>query len=211
MRRTQGFTLIELMVTLIVLAILVAWAIPSFNKLIEKRRLIGVAEAVYEQLVNARAEAVKRSRPIVVEFSADGTTSWAFGMTDDLTGCDPGPESEDPCTVDFNVETAEEELVVMRTGSGDAVTVAMKGPSVDAPKFFNAALGACDAMTLADTRTCFDPLTGLARRGSVVLETANYTMAVSLKVSGTVEICTTADDSARRVPGYPACGAGILE
>lgn len=66
MNRPQGFTIIELMVTIAVLAILAAMAIPSFTDMMERQRLINATEAVYSDLQNARSEAVKRSQQIVV-------------------------------------------------------------------------------------------------------------------------------------------------
>ncbi len=64
-RRQNGFTLIELMVTIIVLAILASMAIPSFTNMMEKQRLINATEAIYSDMQNARSEAVKRSIQIV--------------------------------------------------------------------------------------------------------------------------------------------------
>jgi type IV fimbrial biogenesis protein FimT len=66
MNRPQGFTIIELIVTIAVLAILAAMAIPSFTDMMERQRLINATEAVYSDLQNARSEAVKRSQQIVV-------------------------------------------------------------------------------------------------------------------------------------------------
>jgi prepilin-type N-terminal cleavage/methylation domain-containing protein len=66
MNRSKGVTLIELMVTIVVLAILAAIAFPSFRDLAERRRLINATEAFYADLQFARSEAVKRSRSLTV-------------------------------------------------------------------------------------------------------------------------------------------------
>ena len=60
-QRVRGFTLTELMITLAVLVILVAIAIPSFNKLILSNRLTTTANDLVGAINSARLEAVKRN------------------------------------------------------------------------------------------------------------------------------------------------------
>lgn len=69
-----GFTLIELMVTVAVLAILLAIAFPSFTALVNSNRLTGNANALVAALQHARSEAVSRNASIVVCRSVNGTT-----------------------------------------------------------------------------------------------------------------------------------------
>ncbi|MHA7879895.1 MAG: GspH/FimT family pseudopilin [Saccharospirillum sp.] len=59
MRRFQGFTLIELMVTLAVLAILAAIAAPSFQSVIENNRVASQANGLLAAAQLARSEAVR--------------------------------------------------------------------------------------------------------------------------------------------------------
>ena len=66
MKKPRGVTLIELLVTIIILAILATMAIPSFTNLLERQRLINATEAIYSDMQNARSEAVKRSLQFVV-------------------------------------------------------------------------------------------------------------------------------------------------
>lgn len=74
MNRFRGVTLIELMVTIVVLAILAGMAIPSFTNMMERQRLINATEAIYSDLQNARSEAVKRSLEIVASIQGDCLT-----------------------------------------------------------------------------------------------------------------------------------------
>jgi type IV fimbrial biogenesis protein FimT len=60
-RFVRGFTLTELMVTLTVMVILVAIAIPSFNRLILSNRLTTTANDMVGAINSARMEAVKRN------------------------------------------------------------------------------------------------------------------------------------------------------
>lgn len=88
MNRNKGFTLIELMVTLAVLAIIMGIAVPSFTSLIQNSRSTALANSVATALNHARSEAVKRNAN--VEFcSGDGsscpgnwTAGWVVRLTD---------------------------------------------------------------------------------------------------------------------------------
>jgi type IV fimbrial biogenesis protein FimT len=73
-----GFTLIELMVTLAVLAVLLAAAVPSFADFFDKYRLRGAADAVVSMVSNARAESVKSDQDVNVAFTGSGS-AWCVG------------------------------------------------------------------------------------------------------------------------------------
>lgn len=60
MRYSRGFTLIELMITLSILAILIAIAAPSFRDTIQNSRTLTIANDLTTALQFARSEAVKR-------------------------------------------------------------------------------------------------------------------------------------------------------
>jgi len=81
-----GFTLIELMITIVVLAVLVAIALPSFQSIIEKRRLVGAADNLYADLQYARSEAIKQNKIITFQFSTGA--NWCYGIDDNAAGCD---------------------------------------------------------------------------------------------------------------------------
>ncbi|UCH54408.1 MAG: GspH/FimT family pseudopilin, partial [Pseudomonadota bacterium] len=58
--KTMGFTLIELIVTIAIVGILLAWAIPNFRTLIMNQRLATSANDFIADTSFARSEAVKR-------------------------------------------------------------------------------------------------------------------------------------------------------
>lgn len=64
--KSRGFTLIELVVTISVLAILLAIAIPSFNEFRQRSALRGATDQVISFWSNARFEALKRNQLIKV-------------------------------------------------------------------------------------------------------------------------------------------------
>jgi len=75
------------MVTVVVIAILMAMAGPAFNDFFQRYRLRGAADDVTSLLANARAEAVARNRDVSVVFTGSGT-AWCVGAT---AGTDPTP------------------------------------------------------------------------------------------------------------------------
>lgn len=71
--RIQGFTLIELVVTMAVAAILVAVAVPSMRTVIQNGRLNTQANDLVGDLSLARSEAIKRRTSAGVCISTNGT------------------------------------------------------------------------------------------------------------------------------------------
>ncbi len=78
----NGFSLIELMVVVAMVAILGALAAPSFTQLLRNNRLAAASSALQVSLSLARSEAVKRGSDARVTVAANGTAgSWLNGWT----------------------------------------------------------------------------------------------------------------------------------
>jgi type IV fimbrial biogenesis protein FimT len=84
LRSNLGFTLIELMFGLLVLAILATVAIPSIQPVIRKNRLTTETNRLVTDFSFARSEAITRAVPVTLCTSTsgatcDGTPNWANG------------------------------------------------------------------------------------------------------------------------------------
>lgn len=86
LKNIRGFTLIELMVTVAVLAIILSIAIPSVSAILLNNRISTAADELRTAVQSTRSEAVKRKKTIVLcranaDFSkcADSGTDWRTG------------------------------------------------------------------------------------------------------------------------------------
>jgi len=73
--KSQGFTLIEMMITLAVGAILMTIAVPSFVDMTKNNKITSQANILMTQIHFARAEASKRSTRVTLCRSADPTAA----------------------------------------------------------------------------------------------------------------------------------------
>ncbi|MDG4559694.1 MAG: Tfp pilus assembly protein FimT/FimU [Candidatus Competibacter sp.] len=79
MNKETGFTLMELMVTVAVAAILLFVGVPTFQETINNNRLTSNANALVAALNLARSEAIKRNTRVTLCKSADGASCTAGG------------------------------------------------------------------------------------------------------------------------------------
>ncbi len=81
---SRGFTLVELMVTLSVLAIVLAVGVPSFTEMLDKNRVKAASLALYDDIQFARSAAIRNSSEVYVSFTGSGAT-WCWGISEGAT------------------------------------------------------------------------------------------------------------------------------
>jgi len=89
----QGLTLIELMITVAVLAVGLSLAAPSFTQQIANYRLRTASESIINGLNYARAEAVRRNSPVSFTLDASGS-GWAVAQVSPATELQRRPGGE---------------------------------------------------------------------------------------------------------------------
>ena len=76
--RVRGFTITEIMFTLVILGILTAFALPQMNEFVRDQRVKAATQDVFATLLYARSEAIKRAADVNVDPVA---TNWAGGWS----------------------------------------------------------------------------------------------------------------------------------
>jgi len=84
----DGVTLIELIVTVVVVGILSAIAVPSFLSFLQKQRVVGAASSLSSMMSFARAESLKRDEKISLTISVASSDNWCFGLVASASSCD---------------------------------------------------------------------------------------------------------------------------
>lgn len=105
MTRTTGFTIIELMITVVVLGIALAFAVPNLQTFIMNNRMTSNLNQLSSNLALARNEAIKQNMPVVVCPTGGGEAcaeaGWEGGWLAyvdrdrDLTYDSPAPDCTD--------------------------------------------------------------------------------------------------------------------
>ena len=171
--KQQGLTLIELMVTMAVLAVIAAIAIPNFNTMMANHRALTLGEDMATALNLARTEAVKRGERVSLCGSTDGAAcngtfadNWLV-VVDSAASDDAAAVTVDTVLRQWKAPGTNE--VVAATQGGNAVTFirftrkGMLGRSANGSVIINASASHCT--------TARDVTVGLAG----LLNTANST------------------------------------
>ncbi len=214
--REKGFTLLELMIAIVILALIASFAGPSVSGYIDKRKVIDAAEAIYSQLMFARSQSISRSQDIGVTFGYTDDTdarTWLMGISNNI-GCDvtqtvTAGDVSDDCTlvvddgdgVVHGVEGAvdTDDLVQYVTSGAEFNNIELDGD--EDPANALAAPANFSFNFTRGTATGAGTIYLRYRRGD-----SNYEMRVDVSPIGRVRICTPAaagtPTAPGKVPGY---------
>lgn len=87
--RTAGYSLVEALITLIIMAIIMMLVAPSIQNMIRSSKLEAVTRQTSQFVQLARLEAVKRSVPAIVQVDGDSGEIIAFADVDGVNDGDP--------------------------------------------------------------------------------------------------------------------------
>jgi prepilin-type N-terminal cleavage/methylation domain-containing protein len=204
--RSWGFTLVELMITIVITAIALALAVPSWENLVQKRQVTSAAEEIASFLMHSQSQAIKSNQQVTVTVKRNaGGTSWCVGAMDEEARDDNGG---DPCECDLADDT--EDITARCTIEGEVARIW----DFNFEKFTMAGSGV-EGVENLDFYFNFDPVRGLkieddgisvdGDNHAVTLATnnENWTLQVEVTVTGRVNICNP--DSSKKVPGFDLC------
>ena len=123
-RRGHGFTLVELMIVLVVMAVLLGIAVPSMTQFTFSGKLRAYSNEVVASAVLARSEAIKRNQVVTLCVSTNGTScvsgSWESGWIVLTTGGEV-VHRQQPITDGFKVIGTVDRIDFQASGVGSTI------------------------------------------------------------------------------------------
>jgi type IV fimbrial biogenesis protein FimT len=188
-QRSQGFTLIELMVVIAVLAIMIALATPSFADFFERYRLRGAADKVVTLLASARAESVMRNRDVSVDFKGSGG-NWCVGANatpNPATAGDPvGVAASCDCSVANSCKLSDDRTLAVSASDLNGVTIG----ALPATMIFSSKSGGLLPLGTTESTTMVSP-------------NSKYTLQLEISALGRAMLCVPAGKPA--MAGFESC------
>jgi type IV fimbrial biogenesis protein FimT len=172
--RSAGFTIIELLITVAVLAILLYIALPNFSVWMQNTQIRTAGEAILNGVQLARAEAIRRN--VNVELRMDASSGWTARIADTGQVIQSRVAGEGSATALVTIAPAGATTVTFNSFGSIATnadaTATVTEIKIDSPSIAAADsrelcvlvraggnVRLCDPQVVAtDTRTCIPPL-----------------------------------------------------
>jgi type IV fimbrial biogenesis protein FimT len=188
---SRGFSIVEMMIALVLIAVGAALALPSYQNMIEKRQLTRGAEKLLAFVNAAQSRSIQWNEQLNVSWSRTGDNQWCVGANLGETVCnctDTDPTSATYCAINNAQWHFDDEI------TGDRVLL----------KSFSGDNG-------GDNSYSFDPDRGLfvnlLDSLDVELHSKNQNYQLRLQVSNTGAASLCSKDAEHAIPGYSVCQA----
>ena len=184
-RSHRGFTLVELMMSIVLIGIGTTLALPSYRDMIDKRQLTNNAERLASFVSSVQTVSSRTNQVVTVSYSRTDHKNWCIGAVIDDTACDcteTVTTASDFCAIDSqkfvmdNGDTSDQELLHSITGDGAYSFDPIRGLFLDLD----------DSLTME-------------------LHSDNRHFKLNLVVSNTGRVILCSDDSDHAIPGYDVC------
>lgn len=189
--RQRGFTMIEVLLSVVLVAIGMALAIPSYRDMVEKRQLTNGAEQVAAFVNTAQGISSRSNQVVTVSYSRSANDNWCIGATVGDTACDcteTVDTESDYCAID------DQRFVINAQHAGN--------------------LDIMQEMT-GDGAFAYDPIRGLfVDLGDSVemkMRSQSGDFRLNMLVNNTGRVMLCSDSSNHDVPGYDVCPATTVE
>ena len=189
--RHRGFSLVEVMMSLVLVAIGLALALPSYRDMVEKRQVTNGAEQLASFINTAQGVAMKTNQVVTISYARSDDNDWCVGAVSGETACDC--TETDTVATDY-CQIATQPFVLNNGHAGDLELMhAMDG----------------------DGAYAFDPIRGLFLdlddSLTVELRSPSEDFRLSLVVNSAGRVILCSGDSAHSIPGYQACPVVVVE
>ncbi len=178
-RRHRGFTLVEVLMSTILIAIGTTLAIPSYRDMVDKRQLTHSAEQLASFVNSAQSISTRTNQVVTVVYDRAHHDEWCIGASISENECDCMDDtSETFCEIDSQPFVLDESL-----SNGSQLMHSISGGTYS-----------------------FDPVRGLANASlTMELHTDNRKFKLNLMVNNTGRVILCSKDDSHAIPGYDVC------
>jgi type IV fimbrial biogenesis protein FimT len=177
--RNRGFTIVEVMMSLVLISIGTTLAIPSYVDMVEKRRLTNSAEQLASFINSAQSISTRTNQVVTVSYERAHHYEWCIGASLSVADCDCNDAtSVTYCEIDAQPFVLDESL-----SNGSELVHSIQGGSYS-----------------------FDPVRGLSS-GSLTMElhSDSRDFRLNLMVNNTGRVILCSENANDAVPGYDVC------